>query len=788
MNRFLLVLLAVVGSTALSFAQLNMSLLSQIDYNPELNDVWGWVAADGTEYALVGLYNGLSIVSLADPANAEEVVFIPGQGSTWRDIKTWGDFAYVTTDQNGTTEGLLVIDLSGLPNSINYENWTPNLPGMGTLETCHNIYIDEFGYAYLAGCNVNDGGMLYVDVFTTPGEPVFVAAGPNIYAHDVYVRDNRMYSSELDLGRFAIYDVSNKANSTLLATQDTPFSFTHNTWLSDDGNVLFTTDEKPNAPVASYDISDLTDIKELDQYKPLTTLGEGVIPHNVHVWNDWLIISYYTDGGIIVDAARPDNLIEVGNFDSFFGGNGGFDGAWGAYPFLPSGVVLITDISNGLYVLDANYVRACYLEGKVTDAFSGANLSNVEVEILSGDLNQSITGLNGRYQTGQVTPGTFDVRFSKPAYQDKIVPATLVNGQVTTIDLALEPIATVSGSVVRDANGDPIPGAQVLFDGGVNSFSVFAAADGSFFSPIVPGDFTAYVGAWGYEEIAVPVSIQGGESLTFTLGDGYVDGFALDQGWEVVTTASSGDWQRVDPLQSTYQGEISTPGDDVTGDIGDFCYVTGNGGNGGDNDVDNGFTTLTSPVMDLTTYNEPILTYQTFFFNAGGFGNPNDALEIRLSNGIEEVLLETIDQSASEWNAPTEFILSLWIDLTPNMRLIVETSDLPNSGNIVEAAFDAFRIIEGDPTAVQETQETAVEAMVYPNPGEGAFSFRYRLEAEHFARELQVLNSLGQIVETRALEQNSGTIELGHGYPPGAYFLQICEAEKVLVVVRAIKL
>ncbi|MCB0676683.1 MAG: hypothetical protein KDC30_08350, partial [Saprospiraceae bacterium] len=129
MNRFLLVLLAVVGSTALSFAQLNMSLLSQIDYNPELNDVWGWVAADGTEYALVGLYNGVSIVSLADPANAEEVVFIPGQGSTWRDIKTWGDFAYVTTDQNGTTEGLLVIDLSGLPNSINYENWTPNLPG-----------------------------------------------------------------------------------------------------------------------------------------------------------------------------------------------------------------------------------------------------------------------------------------------------------------------------------------------------------------------------------------------------------------------------------------------------------------------------------------------------------------------------------------------------------------------------------------------------------------------------------------------------------------------------------
>jgi choice-of-anchor B domain-containing protein len=159
-------------------AQLNMSLRSQIEYDQDLNDIWGWVDNDGTEYAIVGARNGTSIVSLADPDNAEELFFIPGQASTWRDIKTWGDFAYVTCDQGGTTEGLLVIDLSELPNDISYFNWTPDLPGLGTLETCHNLYIDEFGYCYLAGCNLNNGGMLIIDVFSIPGTPSIRQRGP----------------------------------------------------------------------------------------------------------------------------------------------------------------------------------------------------------------------------------------------------------------------------------------------------------------------------------------------------------------------------------------------------------------------------------------------------------------------------------------------------------------------------------------------------------------------------------------------------------------------------------
>ncbi|NNE56236.1 MAG: choice-of-anchor B family protein, partial [Flavobacteriales bacterium] len=310
-NLFSLLLVCSLALTG--FSQLNVSYVGQITYDVNLSDIWAYEAPDGTEYGLVGLFNGVSIVSLEDPSNPVEVQYISGVGSTWRDIKVWEDHAYVT---NESGDGIAVIDLSDLPNSAPSFNWTPDVMGMGELQTAHNIWIDEFGVAYLVGCNVNGGGMIYVDV-TVGGEPEIIDVGPSIYSHDVYVEDNMAYCSEIYAGSFAIYDVTDKTNTIFLGSQETEAQFTHNTWRSDDGTILYTTDEVGGAPVGSYDVSDPSDIIELDQFQPFATLGDGVIPHNVHVWGDWLIISYYTDGCIIVDGSNPTNLVEVGNFDTF---------------------------------------------------------------------------------------------------------------------------------------------------------------------------------------------------------------------------------------------------------------------------------------------------------------------------------------------------------------------------------------------------------------------------------------------------------------------------------------
>ncbi len=695
-NLWLIVMLAFFQ---LANAQLNVSYVSNITYSQSLNDVWGYVAPDSTEYALVGTATGTSIVSLADPAMPVELAFIPGANSTWRDIKTWGNYAYVTCDSG--SDGLLVIDLTNLPNSVD-SYFLTDLP-IGTLTQCHNIYIDEYGYAYLAGCNLNGGGMIFLDCFSDPYYPAYAGVAPDTYSHDVYVRDNLMYSSEIFLGRFAIYDVSDKDNVSLLGSQQTDFSFTHNTWLSDDGNILFTTDEQGGAPVGSYDVSDPSDIQVLDLFKPLETLGDGVIPHNVHVWEDWLIISYYTDGCILVDGSNPSNLIEVGNFDTYIPPSTGFQGAWGAYPYLPSGLILISDIGNGLYVLEPNYVRACWLEGFVTDSLNGLPVNNADVLILASQLNTGATDVLGEYKTGIATAGNYDVVFSAPGYHTKTINAVnLENGVLTNLDVELVPLVSyaISGQVVEASNGLGIPNAKVFLVGSINNIELTTDSDGNFsLASIFEDTYEVYAGKWGYQSNLELMTVSGGPgSVVVELEEGYRDEFAVDLGWTVNGNAQTGMWTIGDPIGTTTGGgQPANPELDLDFDLGPRCYMTGNDGGGvGNDDVDDGNTVLTSPPMDLTTYNYPVLSYHTWFFNGGGNGDPNDELTVSVSNGTTTVLLQTIDQTSTPWQGPFFFLLSDYIDITNDMTVIFETADQPDSGHLVEAAIDLFEVREAD--------------------------------------------------------------------------------------------
>lgn len=765
---------------AISYGQLNMSLISNMDYNVSLSDIWGWAdPEDGTEYALVCLNNGVSIVSLADPENPVEIERIPGQNSVWRDIKTWDNYAYVTTDQNGTTEGLLVIDLNPLPDSVTWYNWNPNLPGLGTLNTCHNLYIDENGWAYLAGCNVNGGGMLFVDVFTTPGTPIFGGAGPSVYAHDVYARDNVMYASQISAGNLGIYDVSNKANVELLGSQVTPFAFTHNAWLNDAGDVVFTTDERADAPIAAYDISDPANIVELDQYRPISTLGLGVIPHNVHVWNDWLVISYYTDGGIIVDASRPQNLIEVGNFDTFLGGNGGFNGAWGLYPFLPSGRVLVADIGNGLYVLDAVYMRACHLEGTVTNAQTGMTLNGVRVEIDSEQPNLAETDLSGIYRTGQVLAGTFDVTYSKQGFFPKTVPAELENGELTIINVELEPIGSVSGNTIATLDGAAVPNAQIVITDGQTTFETQSDGSGSFLiSGIAPGTYDVYAGTWGYLHAALLDVEIDNNSVTIELGEGYQDDFIFDLGWTTSSDgASTGFWNWDVPIGSMYNGNFSSPPFDIGSDLGNRAYITGNGGgDGGSNDIDGGLVRLTSPMMQLADYADPVVSYRTFFFNDGGQGNPppplNDDISVYVFNGTDKVLIEEVTQSSSGWRPASEIHLAEFVNITNTMQIIFEAQDA-SPGHIVEAAVDVFLVEDFGPSTAFELDLDKLNWNVYPNPFKEQIRVDYQLTEDFQNAYLHVYNALGQRLETIALQNESGYLDLGETYKAGLYFVQI---------------
>jgi hypothetical protein len=67
-------------------------------------------------------------------------------------------------------------------------------------------------------------------------------------------------------GNASIYDIHNPADVKLIGQVKTPFEFTHNIWLSDNSQYMFTTDERANSYVASYDITNPGNIIELDRY------------------------------------------------------------------------------------------------------------------------------------------------------------------------------------------------------------------------------------------------------------------------------------------------------------------------------------------------------------------------------------------------------------------------------------------------------------------------------------------------------------------------------------------
>lgn len=788
-----LLILFYVGLVALSAsAQQNASLVAQLPYEQAVNDIWGWAAEDSTEYALVGTQTGVSVVSLADPTQPVEVAFAPGPNSTWRDMKTWNNHAYAI---NETDEGLLVMDLSGLPDTMTYFYWSPLITELGgQLSTCHNIYIDEFGVAYLAGCNLNSGGIIFVDVAKDQNNPTFIGNATNVYAHDVYTDDNLMYTSDIFVGNLTIHDVTDKEEPIILATQQTPFRFTHNAWANADQTVVFTTDERANAPIAAYDISDLENIVELDQFRPQKTIGTNVIPHNVHVLDNYVIASHYTDGVVIIDADRPHNLIEVSSWDTELNLTDGFNGAWGAYPFLPSGLVLGSDRGNGLFVIEAEYKRAAYFEGLVVDSVTQEPLVNARVRLLEiGVETTEFTNFEGNFATGVANSGTYMVEVSRLGYVTKTVELELENGVLTERRFELEPIPefSVIGRVIDRENRMPIPSAQISILGEENSYEAATGEDGAFeVENIFAGNYQIIVGAWGYEQRLIDASnLESNQTFEIELDRGYEDDFVLDLGWTVVGGATTGNWERGEPIGTQFGNGLANPEFDLPNDLGTQCYVTGNaGGSAGTDDVDDGSTELISPLMDLTTYANPELSYQLWFVNAGGDGSPNDSLSVYLSNGDSEVLLETVTTSVGAWNLPSVFRLNELIEITNTMQIRFVTADqVPPQGHLVEAGVDGFQVVD----AVASSTDMVVnesQVQVFPNPFTSALQITL---AENITNQqavtIELYDAYGRMIKQYQTQQTINTFELGTNLPEGIYYLKFIQQEELFAVRKLVK-
>jgi choice-of-anchor B domain-containing protein len=442
-----------------NFAQIsptvNITYKSKISFAGQSGaNICGYTQA-GREYALVGLSTGTSIVDVTDPVNPVVIVHISALTSKWREIKVYSHYAYITTEAVG--QGLQIVDLAGLPTtatpiaSLTEKSFTTE-GNLVTIQRIHSLHIDEnkgFLYAFGGNSIINQGGTQISSEGCTvlnladPWNPTFAGNLTTPYIHDGFVINDTLYAAHIYAGNVRIYDFTNKTNPVLVrpTSLSTPTTFPHNVWRSDDKKTLFTTDENNDSYLGSFDISNLDDIKLVDKIRSATN-GNAII-HNTHVRGNYAITSWYTEGVTIADITRPHNLVQVGQYDLYNGAGNNFQGCWGVYPYLPSGNLIASTLEGELFVLTPTYVRACYLEGTVTDASTNTILSGVLVKINSTDADkQETSSTTGFYATGQVTGGTFSVTYSKAGYQTQTITGiVLSNGTVTLQDVALQPLS-----------------------------------------------------------------------------------------------------------------------------------------------------------------------------------------------------------------------------------------------------------------------------------------------------------------------------------------------------------
>ena len=563
--------------TAKSQQSLNINLLSNLDYNNDLSDVWGYVNDVG-EYALVGVYNGISVVDVTNPYDPVELGFFNGPESIWRDLKTWGDYLYCINDEDGDGgAGLQILNLEELINGVSNPTYIENM-SLG-FETAHNIYIDENGVLYVFGANYGIGGALMYDLVANPENPPLLGVFNDYYLHDGMARGDTLWGGAINNGVFTVIDVSDKQNPEIIGSQATPNNFSHNCWISDDGDYLFTTDEVSGAYVAAYDVSNLNDIEEVDRiqaWSPQT----NVIPHNTHVDGDFIVTSYYADGVSVVDVSNPSNMVEVGYYDTsedYLGG--GFNGAWGAYPWLPSGNILVTDIETGLYVLEPKYTNASFVEGVVTDYDTGLPISNAQVQILGTSIIVN-TDLGGYFETGVAVDGTYELLISSSGYADYVQTVVLNSGQIINLDTQLSLLGSYNTqlSVVNALNLVGLSQASVNISNELVDYQVSSSTNGELSIILTEGTYSISIGLWGYQTLCSEFTVSESQTdFIFELDRAYSDDFSVDLGWVVESDASleSGQWERAIPV--SYSNMSLSPNQDVDGDCGDYAFITDNG-------------------------------------------------------------------------------------------------------------------------------------------------------------------------------------------------------------------
>jgi len=762
----------IAQTTPLNVQQFSHMPISSFMVPSELNDIWGWVDSAGNEYAIVGMNDGTSIIDLSDPLSPQEVLFVPGMNSIWRDIKTYGNYAYVTTE---AMNGLLIIDLSNLPDSANTNTYLYTGPSNAQWQRAHNIYIDERGYAYIFGANRGSGGAIILDLNQDPTQPVEIADINNWYVHDGMVKGDTLFLANGNNSLFSVWDVSNPSTPVLLAQNPTVGFYSHNIWSSDDGNYIYTTEEDNGGHLSEFNITDLNNIDLTDKIQ--AEPGNNIMPHNAFYINDYIVNSYYTTGIQIFDVQSKGNIVNVGHFDTSPNFSGpGSNGCWGVYPYLPSGIIIASDIENGFFVLDPDYKRAAYLEGIITDASTNTSLSGVTVEILNSN-NNTLTNVGGGFKLGTLNAGTYSVVFSHPLYQsDTINQVVLQNDSTTILNLVMYSLTPLNLNIESKSSAlnSMLSGVDFIISNDDFTYSGTTDQNGLFtINNLIPGSYNIYAGLWSYKDFCLESFdiINDNTPFIISLDEGYRDRFNVDMGWTVNSSAASGLWERDVPNVTIYNNsDTCSPAFDSE-DCGNMAFITGNlGSSPSADDVDLGYVQLVSPTISLDSNQTNYLHCNLWWRNFLGGTISDDTLFIDVNDGVNKENLFFIQSD----NPKNWYKLSLEIPNTINLssfKIEITTADWGSGvDHLVEAGIDNL-YIDNDPSSnINQVQTSIIN--VFPNPTPDGI---VQIQGLKVPYEYSLFNISGELVQFESNNFNK-EIEI---LEKGIYILRIKQESKV---------
>lgn len=340
------------------------------------NDCWGWTdPLNGNEYALVGTRNGTAFVDITDPVNPIFLGDLPTHtfSSTWRDIKVYADHAFIVSEASG--HGMQVFDLTRLRNVVNPPIVFTADVHFGTFGDAHNIAINEqTGRAYIVGSTtsgspVENGGLMILDI-SDPLIPTLAGSYTlSGYIHDTqcvsyngpdtdYVgREICLNSHSGNPDQKTIVDVTDPTDVQLIASITWPGArIGHQGWLTEDHKFFLLGDEGDESFAGHNTRTYVFDVQDLDS-PVLVGWHDGVngsIDHNLYTHNSLVWEANYTSGLQVLEPVdlSNDSLSQVAFFDTYPSNNSlGFSGAWSNYPYFPSGNVIVSDYSSGLFVL-----------------------------------------------------------------------------------------------------------------------------------------------------------------------------------------------------------------------------------------------------------------------------------------------------------------------------------------------------------------------------------------------------------------------------------------------------